>query len=140
MSIENPYKSPETVSPGSDAPKDRDRLRRIARAQRQVNLAVLLYLAIIPVNLALGAVGGGAPWVSVVLGLFVLIILGLGATSVYKLASIFRGNVVAVVYVLGLLVPLLGLLLLLSISGKATKELREAGIKVGLLGADPNAV
>ena len=49
-------------------------------------------------------------------------------------------NIVAIIYVLGLLVPLLGLLLLLSVSGKATKELRSAGIKVGLLGANPNAI
>ncbi len=64
----------------------------------------------------------------------------LGVVSVFSLASIFRGRVVAVIYVIGQIVPLLGLLLLLSINGKATKELRAAGIRVGIMGANPDSV
>ena len=105
-----------------------------------MNLAALLYLAIIPVNIALVAIGEGSPWASVLLGLFLLIVLGLGALSFYRLASMYRGRIVAVIYAFGLLVPIFGLLLLLSISGNATKELRMAGIKVGLLVANPNAI
>ncbi|MCA9157448.1 MAG: hypothetical protein KDA72_03930 [Planctomycetales bacterium] len=142
MSSENPYLPPASTSLGSSMPipQAKERLRRIANAQRQVNLALLLYIAIFPVSFGLGAVGGGAPWAALLLGLFALAVIILGAISVYRLAAVFRGKVVALIYVIGLLVPLLGLLLLLSISGKATKELRAAGIKVGLLGANPSDI
>ncbi len=140
MSIDNPFQSPQVVSVQAEAANDRDRLRRIALAQRQVNIAVLLYLSLIPVNLVLGAVGQGANWASLVVLVLGLIVLGLGAVSVYKLASIFRGKIVAVIYVLAMLLPLIGLLMLLSISRKATKELRAAGYKVGLLGVDASTI
>ena len=140
MSVINPYKPPETTCLASDASADKDRLRRIATSQRQINLAVLLYLSIFPANLALTVVSANALWVSGLLTLLVVAVLGLGATAVFKLASIFRGRFVAVIYVLGLFVPILGLLLLLSISRTANRELRGAGIKVGLLGANPSAI
>lgn len=140
MSLDNPFQSPETVSVHTASPTDRDRLRRIASAQRQVNIAVLLYLSLIPVNMVLGAIGSGSMWAPVLVLVLGLVVLGLGAISVFKLASIFRGKLVAVIYVLGLIVPLLGLLLLLSISSKATKELRNAGFQVGLMGVNPNSI
>ena len=142
MSSDNPYTPPVLTSFGSEMPESqaKERLRRIAIAQRQVNVAVLLYLALLPLSFGLGTVAGGAPWGGLALGIYALVVVGLGIVSVYKLAAIFRGSVVAILYVIGLLVPLLGLLLLLSISGKATKELRAAGIKVGLLGANPSDI
>ena len=136
MSIDNPYKPPESSSIQLSG---RERLLRIAKAQRQVNFAALLYLLNTPVLMAINAIGNGTPWAPFLFGLIILFVFGFGAVSVYKLAAIYRGNLVAVVYALGLLVPVLGLLLLLTISGKATKELRAAGIKVGLLGANPNS-
>ncbi len=142
MSNENPYLPPASTSLGSSIPipQAKERLRRIASAQRQVNLALLLYIAIFPVSFGLGVFGVGAPWAALLLGFFALAVIIMGTISVYKLAAVFRGKVVAIIYVIGLLVPLLGLLLLLSISGKATKELRAAGIKVGLLGANPSDI
>jgi len=139
MSTENPYAAPTTAT--TLAPDvGRDRLRKIATAQRQTNLAVLFYLCLIPLNIALSTVANGAPWAAIILGVAALAVLVFGAVSVYSLASQFRGKIVAVVYVLGLLVPLLGLILLISISSKATTILKDNGIKVGLLGANPSTI
>ena len=139
MATGNPYASPTataTVAPHTD----RERLRRIATAQRLTNLAVLFYLCLIPANIALSTVVDRAPWAAVVFAAVAISVLIFGAISVYGLAAQFRGKAVAVIYVLGLLVPLLGLILLVTISSKATTILKENGIKVGLLGANPTAI
>ncbi len=142
MSSENPYQPPETNSSITEEPEnqDQDRLRKIASAQRQVNIAVLLYLGFMPLNIVFSELAAQFPLAVILLPISILIVFLFGIISVYRLAAIFRGPIVAVFYVLGFLVPLLGLLLLVSISGKATKELRNNGIKVGLLGANPNTI
>ncbi len=142
MSSENPYRPPETNSSITEEPEnqDQDRLRKIASAQRQVNIAVLLYLGFMPLNIVFSELAAQFPLAVILLPISILIVFLFGIISVYRLAAIFRGPIVAVFYVLGFLVPLLGLLLLVSISGKATKELRNNGIKVGLLGANPNTI
>lgn len=140
MATHNPYAPPGvrevTLAPSTD----RSELRKIATAQRQVNIAALLYLLLVPGNIGLSNVTDGAPWTRIVIGVMALSVFTFGAVSVYKLAAIFRGKIVAVVHAIGLLVPLLGLLLLLSNSQQATKILRENGIRVGLLGANPNSI
>ena len=89
----------------------------------------------IPVNLTLSIASEKAAWAGVLLGIIVLVVVGFGAISVYRLAALFRGEVIAIVYVLGLLTPILGLILLISIRQKATTILQQNGIKVGLLAA-----
>jgi len=126
MSTENPYAALTTATTfAPDA--GRDRRRKIATAQRETNLAVLFYFCLIPVNIAISSVANGAPWANIVSGVAALPVLVFGAVSVYSLASQFRGKFVAVLYVVGLLVPLLGLILLISINSKATSILRENG-------------
>ena len=59
---------------------------------------------------------------------------------VYRLASSLETGI-PILWVLGILcLSCIGLLLLLVLSSKATKQLREAGFKVGLLGAIPKDV
>ncbi len=141
MSIDNPFPPADRASECSARHPDRDRLRRIASAQRQVHFAVVLYLTFTPVNLAYRSVRHqAAEWASAALLLYALIVVGIGAISVYRLASIFRSRMVAVIDVLCMIVPILGLLVLLSLSRKATNELRAAGYKVGLWGVSPNAI
>jgi len=142
MDTANPYSSPttESAAPVAQLGSDRERLRRIATAQRQTNLAVLLQFLLFPASIGVSAVAGDAPWAGFVIGIVALCVVVYGAVAVFRLASVFRGKVVAVIYVLGLLVPLLGLLLLLSISSKATTILQEHGIHVGLLVADPSVI
>lgn len=139
MSTQNPYEVPE-VRNFVSASEDRERLRRIATGQRNTNLAALSYLCLLPANLLLRAVADSIPGSAVVFIILVISVIVYGAISVYGLASELRGKVVAVIYVIGLLAPILGLLLLMSLSGRATKILRENGITVGFLGADPNSV
>lgn len=140
METDNPYHPPLTAGTISGPSADRQELREIALAQRQVNLAVLLYLCLIPINVGLSILSESAPWAGIVLGVIALCVFGFGALSVYKLAAIFRGKTVAVIHALGLLVPLLGIILLFTNSQKATKILQANGIKVGLLGANLNSL
>lgn len=140
MSEQNPFAVPETNTAVVDSSLDRDRLRRVAALQRRLNLAVLLQLLFVPYSMLVGFAAGGRPWSDVLIWGYLLVFMLLGVVSVFSLASIFRGRVVAVIYVIGQIVPLLGLLLLLSINGKATKELRAAGIRVGIMGANPDSV
>jgi hypothetical protein len=139
MTSNNPY-APTTFVDAPTEGEDRQRLRNIASAQRHVNLAVLLYLCLIPCNVLLSIVGNGSLLAGVLFAIAAIGIVIYGAVSVFRLAALFRGNAVAVIYVLGLLVPLLGLILLITISQKATKILTANGIKVGLLGANPKSV
>lgn len=61
--------------------------------------------------------------------------------TLYKLATSLKLSVVwMVLFMVGLFVPLLGLLILLSIHDKAIKAMKAAGVKVGFMGADPNSI
>lgn len=112
---------------------NRDYLLKVATAQKHVLYVVLAYVLLIVVNLVLGRVLPGM----INVGMFAFLAVAIaGAITVYRLASLFRSKVVAAIYLVGLLVPCLGLLLLLSISQEATRVLKENGIKVGLLGAN----
>ena len=139
MSSTNPYDSPKVTRAEMDISTARDDLREIASAQRQVNFAVLFYLGQAPVSTGLAILAESTPWAYLPLVVIALCVFGFGAISVYRLAAIFQGKSVAIVHALGLLVPLLGLILLVSNSQRATKILQKNGVKVGLLGANPNS-
>jgi hypothetical protein len=115
---------------------DRQVLKEVAIAQRHVMLCVLGQLGIFCLNLIAGSQHIAA--LSIVdmflaLGLLVFMIM-----SVIRLA---KGLLLSpVIYVILMFIPCVSLLMLLSLSGKATKQLQQAGIKVGLLGADPNSI
>ncbi|MEL6107124.1 MAG: hypothetical protein AAFU85_13865 [Planctomycetota bacterium] len=133
----NPYQAPLSVPSGDGFPGDPDRLLKIAKAQRSVNLALLMYLGLIPINVGISLAGEVASWVGFALILYILVMLVFGAVSVFRLASVLRGRGLAILYLVGMIIPLIGAILLLSLSSRATRELRAAGIKVGLLGANP---
>jgi hypothetical protein len=59
------------------------------------------------------------------------------AVFVFMLALSLYGTGVGIVLGILTLVPLVGLIVLLVINGKATTVLRHHGIRVGLMGADP---
>ena len=61
--------------------------------------------------------------------------------TLYKVGTSLKLSVVWIVlFMVGLFVPLLGLLILLSIHYKAMKAMKAAGVKVGFMGADPNSI
>lgn len=141
MTQDNPYQSPLTTPPVIRSSEDnRERLRAIASAHRLVNLAVLFYLCLIPFNVAIRLAGEEAVWAALAISLVALGVALFGAIAVFRLASLFMGTPLAVIYALGLLIPCVGLILLVLISQKATRILQQHGIKVGLLGADPSTI
>ncbi len=139
MSTHNPYEVPE-VRNAVNASESRERLRRIATGQRNTNLAALAYICLLPTNFMLRSVADSIPGSDKIFIILLICVLVYGAVAIYGLASELRGRVIAVIYVIGLLAPFVGLILLMTLSGTATKILRENGIKVGFLGADPNTV
>ena len=58
----------------------------------------------------------------------------IGIYFIYKLADALRSSA-AWVYIIFSFIPLVGLIALLQINGKATETLQDNGIKVGLMGA-----
>jgi hypothetical protein len=58
--------------------------------------------------------------------------------SVVRLAGVL--GLSPVLYVICMFVPCLSLIVLLVLSGMATARLQQSGVKVGLLGADPNSI
>jgi hypothetical protein len=126
---------------------DLARLLKIAKAQRGVNLAILLVLVCYGLIFASGVfvpvrpgAGGPAALIPLVAVVGLLAVLIFQVINVYRLASAL-GMGAPIIWVLGVFfLSCIGLLLLLHLSSKATKELRKAGFKVGLLGADPNQI
>jgi hypothetical protein len=74
---------------------------------------------------------------------YLIIALGV-AQLVYQIATIMKLakalGFSPILYAILMFIPCVSLLALLSVSGTATKRLQKAGIKVGLLGADPNSI
>jgi hypothetical protein len=61
--------------------------------------------------------------------------------ALYKLGTSLKLSVVwMVLLMVGLFLPFMGLLILLSIHDKAMKAMKAAGVKVGFMGADPNSI
>ncbi len=136
----------EGVKVGSRS-EDLARLLKIAKGQRGVNMAILLTFAGYAFLVLGGAfaptAGRGAPSAMGVLPLIgllgVLAAVVLQVMYVYRLASALEH--IAILWVLGVVfLSCIGLILLLILSSQATKELRSAGFKVGLLGANPKQI
>jgi hypothetical protein len=108
---------------------------RIASDQRMINLIVLIYFG---TGVASSAVGGNDAIlpVRIVVGIVALAVIVAGAVFAVRMASALHGTGIAVLCAILLLVPCVGLLTLLVLNSQATKVLKNAGLHVGLLGAD----
>lgn len=73
-----------------------------------------------------------------------LILFGVGIFQIYalfSLASAIRSSALRIVLlIVGLFIPLVNLLMLLSINNEASKILKASGVKVGLMGANPDDI
>ena len=133
--------TPPPTSPPSNYPRpglsdDRQVLREVAVSQRQILFCVLGQIGIAILNGV--AAAGKIPALSMVdmflaVGLLIYMIL-----SVIRLAKAL--GLSQVLYAILMFVPCVSLIVLLLLSGKATARLTQAGVKVGLLGADPNSI
>jgi hypothetical protein len=128
---DNPYAAPQTYTPVVGVLSgSREDLRSVAKYQKGIILCILVYL------LGFIAVVALPEGVGSVLGVGVLIV-GIAATVfVFLLAIKVYGTGAGVGLGILTLIPLLGLVILLLINGKATRILKANGIKVGFLGAN----
>jgi hypothetical protein len=117
---------PQDVSPV--AGRTREELKLIAEAQRRMLVFLLIYVCSAMVRLALGQ---KFPPIAN-LGLLAVAIAT--AIFVFMLAIKLYGTGVGVLLGILTLIPLVGLFILLIVNGKATKILRENGLKVGFMG------
>ena len=101
-------------------------IEKVAAGQKLVIYAILVYFLTIALQAAFGNIAGLVGIVAIVMsfvGMFRLA-SGLGYSTGAKIGLVIL-----------LLVPLVGLITLLVLNSRATKALRGAGYKVGLLGA-----
>ena len=104
-------------------------VRDVAARQKAVIYCILA-------NIALAVIGFGVPpQLKVFMLLPYLALVVVEAICFYRLASKFFHPVMAVLMMIVLVIPLIGLLVLLTVNGRATKLLQQNGVKVGLLGA-----
>jgi hypothetical protein len=104
-------------------------LRAIAGFQKGIIFCILAYVGVVIAQF--GVPEDVRLWV-----ILLLVPVGITATVfVFLLATKVYGSTTGVVYAVLTLVPLIGLIMLLVINGKATALMKENGIHVGLLGA-----
>ncbi|HET7824173.1 MAG TPA: hypothetical protein VFK90_02525 [Anaeromyxobacter sp.] len=136
-----PFSAAQPARPASAAPSPLPRwstLKRVADSQRQAMFALLAGILAVPLSLSAGGTlvpntaGGG---IAIALVLLVL------ATRIWMIVAVYRvtkalGSSFALLWALGAFLPnILGLIVLAICSSRATKRLKDAGLKVGLMGA-----
>lgn len=137
--MDNPYSPPlaNVERPLAGNAEVLARLEKVRTGQRLVIWAMLLYFA-------LGALSLLPLSVSLMRLLVLPAMVAVLVMIVQSFVGLFRiwsglGTPMAFRIILGVLlfVPLIGLLILASSSARATKQLRQHGYRVGLLGARP---
>jgi hypothetical protein len=124
---ENPYQSPESpISASPTSGLSQAHIEKVAAGQKMIIYAILLYFLAV----------GGQFVVGPIAALLILGTFFLGLIGIIRLASGFGYSVLRIILlIIGMIIPLIGLLILLTLNARATKELRASGYKVGLLGA-----
>ena len=101
-------------------------IEKVASGQKLILYAILVNFLTIGLQMAIGDMAGLLGIVAIVMSLvgFFRLATGLGYSTGAKIGLVVL-----------LLIPFVGLITLLILNSRATKALREAGYKVGLLGA-----
>lgn len=124
-----PHPYPPPLQPLNYAPPARNDLREIAKRQRAIMICILIYLGagigqfILP------------PEVRPIVALAIFGVVITATVFVFMLAIALYNTGVGVLLGILTLIPLVGLIVLLIVNGKATNVLRAHGVRVGLLGA-----
>ncbi len=103
------------------------KLLTIAARQKAIIWCILGYFALVPAALFMPRAVAN------------LLLLGIGLTGavfVFMLAVALYGAIAGIALGVGTLIPIAGLFVLLGINQRATRLLRDHGIRVGLMGAD----
>jgi hypothetical protein len=139
MISDSPYRSPQTesyLSHLAGAP-NREELRLVAKYQRWVMSSLVTMVAS---NMAYIAATVAAPHLRGIMLIQMLVAVGCSIVSVALLASRIMNRAVGVLCGVLMLVPCVSLITLLIVNHKATLYLQSWGVKVGFLGANPNAI
>jgi hypothetical protein len=104
-------------------------VREVAARQKEIIYCILANIVLTVLSLGL------PPLLKALMGIVYLGLFVFTAICFFRLARKFYHPVMAVMMTIVLIVPLLGLLVLLSVNGKATNLLKRNGIAVGLMGA-----
>jgi hypothetical protein len=117
-------------------------LLNVAKAQKGIIWCILIGLLIWPIIYIIGAnvnneedlaFPAGILWFSLI------VLLCFQIVYVYRLATALKKSI-PVLWTIGSLFSCIGIIILLVLSGQATKIIREAGFKVGLMGANINII
>jgi hypothetical protein len=114
----------------------RNDLRNIAVRQKAIQFCILGYL-LFGLLTAFRVV---PPPLSLITLLGALASIATGAVFVFMLALALYSTAAGIILGILSLIPVLGLLVLLIVNGKATSVLRQHGIQVGLLGAKSSQI
>ena len=135
---QNPYQAPISSARPVDA-DSADMVTAVAKAQRLVNLAILFYLFLIPINIASNVIAvqtnGESIFPLLVLPIALAVIIFV-LIAVGRLAYALHGVGNTIFYCITMLIPCVGLILLVFLNSRATNYLKRHGVKVGLMGAD----
>ncbi len=113
----------------ADVERDRDDLRSIAIYQKGIMVCILANIIIVGVQFLIPKqLRFALALVALAVTVAEVVFIFLMTTKVYSVG-------LAVVLGLLTLIPLVGLIMLLIVNGKATSILRRHGIRVGLMGA-----
>ena len=135
---QNPYQAPISSATPVDV-SSTDMVAAVAKAQRLVNLAILFYLFLIPINIASNVISertNGESIVQLLVLPILLAVLVFVLIAVGRLAYALHGVGNAIIYCIAMLIPYIGLILLVFLNSRATNYLKRHGVKVGLMGAD----
>jgi hypothetical protein len=127
---------PQNVPPRLDyaPPPAGPDLRVVATRQKGLIFCILAYLLAVAAQFAL------PEELRLLAALFALAVVVAAVVFVFMMALELYGVGIGIVMGVLTLIPLVGLIVLLIINGKATKLLRRHGIKVGLFGADSRQI
>lgn len=126
MTEPNPYAAPKAEVSDVAGPENILLLNRIASGQRLMIYSVLVSMAGMALRTTLGP-----PAAVISLVATVVAIVAAARLS----AALGSGIAMRVFYSLAMIIPVVNLIVMLLLSGRATKALRAGGYEVGLLGA-----
>ncbi len=116
---DNPYNTPEATSPGGEKTDDRQFVISVGKSQRAIMWVILASI-----------IGLFIPFAPIVTGILCVVFL-------YKMAKALKMSTAScVLLAIGAFIPIVGLIILLVVNSKATKLIRDNGIRVGLMGAN----
>lgn len=130
MADANPFAPPQARVDAVD-PDSAERLEKLASGQKLVIWSIALSLASIALQFVIGLL-------AFVIGFATLILSIIGVLRLCNGFGYGAGH--KVVYIVCLFIPLVSLIMLIVLSVRATRHLRDGGYTVGLMGASKTSI